>query len=191
MRKLKVFMHVSLDGFVAGMQGEMDWIRVDAEIFDFTGSLTDAADAALYGRVTFQMMDAYWPNAGQKPNASKHDLEHSAWYNRVDKYVLSKSLQGQDRQQITILSEGIAAQVAELKQQAGKDILIFGSPGAVHTLMQHDLIDEFGLYVNPVLLGRGIRLFEEMETRYQLRLIASKTFASGVICLHYERQREA
>ena len=83
MRKLIFFMHTSLDGFVAGLNGEMDWIKVDDAIFDFVGTMTDQADTALYGRVTYQMMESYWPTAGEKSNASKHDIEHSIWYNKV------------------------------------------------------------------------------------------------------------
>jgi dihydrofolate reductase len=92
MRKLIFFMHTSLDGFVAGLNGEMDWIKVDEAMFDFIGTMTDQADTALYGRVTYQMMESYWPTAGEQPNASKHDIEHSRWYNKVTKIVLSKTI---------------------------------------------------------------------------------------------------
>jgi dihydrofolate reductase len=91
MRHLIFFMHTSVDAFVAGPQGEMDWIRVDEELFDFVGMMTSKADAALYGRVTYEMMQSYWPDAGNQPNASKHDIEHSAWYNTVPKIVLSRT----------------------------------------------------------------------------------------------------
>lgn len=85
-------MHTSLDGFVAGLKGEMDWIKFDDALFDFVGTMTDDADTALYGRVTYEMMQSYWPTAGEKPNATKHELEHSAWYNKVSKIVLSKTM---------------------------------------------------------------------------------------------------
>jgi dihydrofolate reductase len=94
MRSLVSFMHVSLDGFVCGPNGEMDWIKVDDEIFDYAGNRTSVSDTALYGRVTWEMMEGYWPTAADKPNASKHDIEHSTWYNKVDKVVLSKSMKG-------------------------------------------------------------------------------------------------
>ncbi len=85
-------MHTSLDGFVAGLHGEMDWINIDEVMFDFVATMTDKADTALYGRVTYEMMQGYWPKAGEQPNASKHDKEHSAWYNKVSKVVLSKTI---------------------------------------------------------------------------------------------------
>ena len=93
MRNLIFFMHTSLDGFVAGLNGEMDWINLDEAMFDFVATMTDQADTALYGRVTYEMMQSYWPTAGEQPNASKHDKEHSNWYNNVSKVVLSKTMQ--------------------------------------------------------------------------------------------------
>ena len=89
MRNLIFFMHTSLDGFVAGVNGEMDWIKFDDDLFDFVATMTDQADTALYGRVTYEMMQSYWPKAGEQPNATKHDKEHSDWYNQVSKVVLS------------------------------------------------------------------------------------------------------
>ena len=80
MRKLVVFMHITLDGFVAGPKGEMDWINIDDEIFEYAGKQTDSADTALYGKNTFLMMNGYWPSAASQPNASKHDVQHSNWY---------------------------------------------------------------------------------------------------------------
>src|SRR5688572_4971006 len=105
MGRLVLFMHTSLDGFVAGPGGEMDWINVDEEMFDFAASRTNEADTALYGRVTFEMMEAYWPTAASQPNATKHDKVHSSWYNRVTKVVISKSLQGQELHRTMIISD--------------------------------------------------------------------------------------
>lgn len=90
MRKIISFMHVSLDGFVAGPNGELNWIKRDEELFDYVGKRIQETNTALYGRVTYEMMEAYWPTAGDEPEASKHDIEHSKWYNNVHKLVLSK-----------------------------------------------------------------------------------------------------
>src|SRR5436190_11620808 len=92
MKKIISFMHMSLDGFVAGLNGEMDWIKVDQEIFDHVGKRISEGDTALYGRVTFQMMENYWLTAADKPTATKHEIEHSKWYKKVQKVVLSKTL---------------------------------------------------------------------------------------------------
>ena len=180
-------MHVSLDGFVAGPNGEMNWIKVDEEIFDYAGHRTSESDTALYGRVTYQMMEGYWPTAGDQPNASKHDKEHSAWYKTVDKVVISKTMQGQQLPNTVIISDDIAHRVNALKQQAGKEIIIFGSPGASHTLMQFGLIDEFWLFINPIILGQGTPLFTDVKEATKLNLVKSHAFASGVVCLHYKK----
>jgi dihydrofolate reductase len=187
MRKIVLLMHVTLDGFVAGPNGEMDWIHVDDEIFEYPGKLTADADTALYGRVTYQMMESYWPTAGDDPNASKHDIEHATWYNEVEKVVLSNTLQGQNSNNIKIINGDVAAQIKELKQQNGKNILIIGSPSAVHVLLEHDLLDDFWLFVNPVLLGQGIPLFKNVKAVTKLKLVANTTFTSGVICTHYTK----
>ncbi|HTI61557.1 dihydrofolate reductase family protein [Mucilaginibacter sp.] len=179
-------MHTSLDGFVAGPNGEMNWIKVDEEIFDFVGTMTDNADTALYGRVTYEMMQSYWPTAGDDPNASKHDKEHSAWYNKVAKIVLSKTMSDEGLDNTTVISDQLADNINKIKKQNGENILIFGSPGASHSLLGQGLIDEFWLFVVPVLLGEGIPLFKNVKETTELKLIESKTSSCGVIALHYE-----
>lgn len=178
-------MHVSLDGFVAGPNGELDWVKVDEEIFDFVGKRISEGDTALYGRVTYQMMEAYWPTAADKPNASKHDIEHSEWYSKVHKIVLSKTLDESALANTKIISDNLSNQINEIKQQSGEDILLFGSPTATHSLMQQDLIDGYWLFVNPIILGQGIPLFEGIKNKTKLKLLSTKPFASGVTELNY------
>lgn len=188
MRKLIFFMHTSLDGFVAGLNGEMDWINIDEEMFDFVATMTDKADAALYGRVTYEMMQSYWPTAGEQPNASKHDKEHSAWYKKVAKIVLSKTISENGLDNTTVISDQLVNNINKIKEQDGKNILIFGSPRASHSLLNQGLIDEFWLFINPILLGQGIPLFKNITETTKLKLIESKTFACGVIALHYGKK---
>src|SRR5678815_4737593 len=150
MREIISFMHISLDGFVAGPNGELNWAKVDEEIFDHVGKRISEGDTALYGRVTYQMMESYWPTAADQPSASKHDIEHSQWYNKVPKVILSHTMEGQNIPNTTIISDNLIENINELKQLPGKDILIFGSPSAAHSLMQLDLIDDYWLFVNPI-----------------------------------------
>lgn len=189
MRNLIFFMHTSLDGFVAGLNGEMDWILIDDEMFDFVATMTDKADTALYGRVTFEMMQGYWPDAGNQPNASKHDREHSAWYNKVSKIVLSKTMSEKGLDNTIVIGDHLADNINKIKNQDGKNILIFGSPAASHSLLSQGLIDEFWLFVNPVLLGKGMPLFKGVTGTTRLNLIETNTFSNGVIALHYEKKR--
>jgi dihydrofolate reductase len=187
MRKLVLFMHCSLDGFVAGPKGEMDWIKIDENMFDIVGKCTDESDAALYGRVTFQMMDQYWPDAGKKPDASRHDKQHSDWYNKVKKVILSKTLKPTGSSKNIIIGQNVAEEVNKIKSQEGRDILIFGSPTASHYLMSEKLIDDFWLLINPILLGQGIPLFKDIKEVTRLKLLTCTVLSSGVVCAHYHK----
>lgn len=193
MRKIISFMHISLDGFVAGPNGEMNWIKVDEEIFDHVGKRISKTDTALYGRVTYQMMENYWPTAGDKPGASRHDIEHSDWYKKVHKLVLSKTMKeagpmATGLANTEIISDNIPDRINELKQSAGggsEEILLFGSPTATHALIQLNLIDGYWLFVNPVILGKGIPLFTGIKEKIKLNLLTSRQFNSGVTELSY------
>ncbi|WP_336518535.1 dihydrofolate reductase family protein [Pollutibacter soli] len=185
MRKIISFMHISLDGFVAGPNGEMDWIKVDEELFDHIGKRIGKGDTALYGRKTYEMMEGYWPNAGKEPDASKHDIEHSKWYNKIHKLVLSKSLKDAAPANTTVISDSLSEKINEIKEQDGEDILLFGSPTATHILIQQQLIDGYWLFVNPIVLGQGIPLFTGMKEKINLKLLSTHQFSSGVTELNY------
>jgi dihydrofolate reductase len=155
-------------------------------MFEYAGQRTRDADTALYGRVTYQMMESYWPTAGDQPTATKHDIEHSKWYNSVAKVVVSRTMKGTKLTNTRIVGDGVTGEILKLKQNAGKDIVMFGSPTVAHALMRENLIDDYWLFINPILLGEGIPLFKELKARAALGLVASHVFSSGVVCLHYE-----
>ncbi len=190
MRKIILSLHVTLDGFVAGPNGEMDWIKLDQEMFDLVGRFTDSADIAMYGRITWEMMQNYWPDAGTQANASKHDKEHSFWYNHVNKIVLSRTMKGKMVEKTKFINENIEEEVKSLKNEEGKNILIFGSPSAAHTLMQYNLIDEYWLFINPVLLGKGIPVFKNIMTKTGLTALSTIHFKCGVTGLHFSVDRK-
>ena len=188
MGKLTLFMHSSLDGFGAGINGEMDWIHVDEEIFNYGAERIYETDIALYGRKTYQLMESYWPTAADQPNPTKHDIEHSKWYKRVKKVVLSKTLKQENLINTQVIAGNLVEEINKLKQNTQQEILLFGSPTAAHSLMAVNLIDDYWLYINPVLLGAGIPVFKDIKTKTRLSLITSKVFSSGVVCLHYTRK---
>jgi dihydrofolate reductase len=199
MRKIISFIHISLDGFVAGPNGEMDWIKVDDEIFDYVGKRISQTDTALYGRVTYEMMESYWPNAGNEPNASKHDIEHSRWYNNAQKVVLSKTMTPDRyrdaRTNTTIISDNLSDKINEIKKQTGNEILLFGSPTATHSLIEQNLIDGYWLFVNPIILGQGIPLFTGINPngyrdKTKLKLLSTHQFRCGVTELNYSVDRK-
>ncbi|MGG5210585.1 dihydrofolate reductase family protein [Chryseobacterium sp. MIQD13] len=185
MRKIISFMHISLDGFVAGPNGELSWAKVDNEIFDFVAQRISKTDTAMYGRVTYEMMESYWPTAASKPNATKHDIEHSEWYKNVHKIVLSKTMKDLDLLNTTIISNNLSDRINELKQQERGEILLFGSPSATHSLMEKNLIDGYWLFVNPIILGQGIPLFADIKDQVKLQLLTTNQFSNGVTALNY------
>lgn len=184
-------MHLSLDSFVAGPNGEMNWIKVDEEIFDHVGKRISKGDTALYGRVTWEMMEGYWPTAANKPNASQHDVEHSAWYKQVHKVVLSKTMNPDNYRgsNTTIISDNLTDSINKIRQGTGEDILLFGSPTATHSLMKLNLIDGYWLFVNPIILGQGIPLFKDIKEKIKLTLVSTHPFTCGVTELNYTVDR--
>ena len=193
MRKIISFMHISLDGFVAGPNGEMNWIKVDEEIFDHVGKRISESDTALYGRVTYEMMENYWPTAGDKTAASKHDIEHSSWYKKAHKVVLSKTIKDPNSTNTKIISENLSEQINKIKESGDGDdeeILLFGSPTATHSLIQLNLIDGYWLFVNPIILGQGIPLFTDIKDKINLKLLTTtRQFTCGVTELNYTVDR--
>ena len=115
MRKVCLLMHSSLDGFVAGPNGEMDWICFDNELAEYVGKVTDDADTALYGRITYDMMESYWPTAAESPTATKHDIEHANWVNNAVKIVFSRSLEKTDWKNTRIIKDNIG--LSNLRRQ--------------------------------------------------------------------------
>ena len=182
-------MHMSLDGFVAGPNRELDWVKVDQEIFEYVGKRISQGDTALYGRVTYQLMESYWPTAADKPNATKHDIEHSKWYAKVHKLVLSRTMNEDAVTNTEIISDNLADRINEIKQQPGEDILLFGSPTATHSLIQLNLIDGYWLFVNPIIMGRGIPLFVDIKNKIKLNLQNTRQFTCGVTELNYTVDR--
>ena len=186
MRNLVLFMHISLDGFTARADGAMNWIKVSDEIFEYAHDRIQVTDTALYGRKTFEMMDAYWPTAADKPDASKHDIEHSTWYKKVLKYVVSEKTILQETDKIKLISDDVKERILDLKKQEGGEIIMFGSPGLARYLMAEGLVDEYWLFVNPIILGAGIPLFANVEIKLTLK--KSTTLANGVVGLHYIKE---
>jgi dihydrofolate reductase len=186
MRKIISFMHVSLDGFVAGVNGEMSWITMDDEIFEDAIALASTTDAALYGRTTFQMMESYWPTVLKSDTATKNERQHAEWVENINKIVFSTSMKKAEWNNTRLIAKNIKEEVIKLKRQGGKNMMIFGSPRLTHSFMQMGLIDEYRINLNPVVLGEGIPLFINLSDRTNLKLINAKTFEAGVVGLHYE-----
>jgi len=186
MRKLILIVHTSIDGFVAGVKGEFDGFNPSPENLDFINSLTDEADAALVGRISYQMLDSYWPTARDNANASRSEIKYSNWYNDAEKIVLSRSLSKNNLSKTTIISENIEDGILEIKNRNGKNILMFGSPTVFEALNKLNLIDEYWIINYPAFFGNGISFFTRAATPKKFKLLSERKFSNGEIAVHYK-----
>ncbi|MHA7963205.1 dihydrofolate reductase family protein [Paenibacillus sp. CAU 1782] len=189
MRKLVLFLHSSLDGFVEGPNGEMDisWVSYDTDLEKHAKEILSTADTVIWGRGTYQMMHSYWPSVSSDPAASQHERNHAEWIEKTTKIVFSKTLEKVEWNHSRLVKDGVEEEINNLKKQPGKDMVILGSPRFAHHLMQLDLIDEYKITVSPILIGKGLPLFQGLKEKIKLKLIENKTFDSGVVGLVYRR----
>jgi dihydrofolate reductase len=183
MRNLIYSMGVSLDGFIAGPDGDIDWSAPDEELHRFHNQQTRELGAHLCGRRLYEVM-LYWETADQNPSAPEHELEFARIWKDIPKIVFSKALdkvEGNAR----LATEGVAEEVAKLKEQPGKDVGV-GGAGLASALMKLGLIDEYRLFVSPVVLGGGTPYFPADE-RVDLELVETQTFGSRVVYVRYRR----
>lgn len=187
MRKVVLFMHLSLDGFCATPDGGLDWISYDDELQNWADDIIkNIVGSPLYGRVTYELMK-YWQTVLTDPNATKHDMEHAQWLENVEKIVFSKTLKKEDWNNTTVISgSNLTEEVGKLKKQPGKDLVIFGSPSLAREFIDLGLIDEYQLSVSPVILGSGKTAFHDIMKKVKLKLLRSQILKSGVATLHYE-----
>lgn len=184
MRTLTLVVHISLDGYVAGAAGELNNFPSGDENLAFVNKLTEHADAALMGRITYEMLNSYWPHAAQLKSNDVNQVAYSSWYSRAQKIVVSKTLVAAAANTF-IIKENLSQQISEIKKLPGKNILLFGSPSVAQQLLQYKLIDDYWIFVNPVLFGKGIPLFKESDHITQFKLVGSQSFLNGEMALHY------
>lgn len=184
MRKVILWMMVSLDGFIEGPNHELDWHKVDDEILHyFHGELRNMG-AFLHGRKVYDLMAQYWPMADQLEPDNKRAVEFSGIWKRMPKVVYSRSLQ-EVGWNSTLVRDVVPAEVQALKALPGGDMSLGGADLA-ESFMRLDLIDEYRVFVNPVVLGAGKALFGA-GLKKELKLIETKKFGNGVVMLRYER----
>lgn len=180
-------MSVSLDGFFEGPNRELDWQLVDEELHVHFNEWLSGAGAFLDGRVSYELMAGFWPTADADPAASPPMAEFAGIWREMPKIVFSRTLDRADWN-ATVVGDVVPEDMLALKAQTGGDLVLGGADLAA-TFMRHDLIDEYRIYVHPVLLGRGRPLFRPADLRLGLRLAENRTFGSGVVLLRYERVR--
>ncbi|HLY68129.1 MAG TPA: dihydrofolate reductase family protein [Puia sp.] len=189
MRDLILVVHTSLDGFVSGINGELDGFEASQENLEFVCRLTEEADTALFGRISYTLLNDYWPVAKDRPQATKGEIAYSTWYNGAKKIVISRTLAGEHPDNTEIISGNLSREITRIKDQPGKSIMIFGSPSVSRMLMEDNLIDSYWIFINPTIFGEGIPLFTTLPDKIKLRLVGTKPFANGEFALHYLTQR--
>ena len=188
MRKLTVTMWQSLDGFISGPNGEMDWItsRYDAEMGEYEGGVIDTVDTLLLGRITYASFAGAWPSVPDNPEVSEEERAYARRLNAMTKVVFSRTLAKAEWQNSSLMRGDIEGSVRALKQETGADILIYGSASIVRQLTDLRLIDEYQLLIYPLALGSGHPLFAGLEQRAELKLVRSRVHHSGVVELIYQ-----
>ena len=178
---------MTLDGFMAGPQGELDWHFPlwNEEMSEFAVEQLSMMDSILLGRITYQAMAGYWPAEAVRQGNNRKNIDFAGMMNDHTKIVFSKTLTTTAWQNTRLIKRNIAQEVTRLKQQPGLDIIIYGSGSIISRLMRLGLIDEYVLWVHPVVLGKGRPLFKEFPDRHILQLLRTKTFSSGVVILYY------
>lgn len=184
-RKVILFNMVTLDGFMAGPGGNIDWHNVDEAFNQFAIAQLDEVGSLLFGRVTYELMASYWPTAA----AIADDTEVANRMNQLSKVVFSRTLDQAAWQNTQLVKGDAVKAVSALKQQPGKDLFVFGSANLAATLIENDLIDEFRVMVNPVVLGGGTPLFQRIRQPLNLKLLNTRPFQNGNVLLYYQLAR--
>ena len=183
MRKIILVSSVSLDGFFEGLDRDISWHVVNEELLRHFNEQFRATGAFMFGRVTYELMTDAWPAAGQAPDSSAAMVEFAEIWRDMPKFVFSRTLK-QAGSNTTVILGVVPEQIAELKARPGGDIVLSGA-NLASTFMRYGLVDEFRIYVHPVVLGQGRPLFEAPDVRANLKLVKTRPFGNGVVLLHY------
>jgi dihydrofolate reductase len=182
MRKIIVSNYMSLDGFLAGPDGEIDWFVWDDEMAQYSKDLIGSIGTILFGRVTYELMAAYWPTASSPAD----DPAIISAMNDLPKIVYSRTLDKADWKNTTVAKEARKEDILDMKRQPGKDIVIYGSSSLVSQFTQWGVIDDYRIFVNPVVLGKGKPEFPGFKDMVKLGLLETRAFKSGVVLLRYQ-----
>jgi dihydrofolate reductase len=179
MRKLKLQVQMSIDGYIAGPNGEMDWMvwNWDDKLKDYVGALTQDIDCIVLGRKLAEGFIPHW--------ASNPEMEGAEVFNNTPKVVFTKTLDTSEWADTTLAKGDIVEEITKLKSQGGKDIIAYGGASFVSSLVKHNLIDEYHLFVNPAAIGNGLSIFKDLEAKLNLTLVKAIPFECGITVLNY------
>lgn len=186
MRKLKLQMQITLDGYVAGPNGELDWMAFgwDEKTANRVNELTDSSDTILLGRKMTDEFINYWTKVLDNPESEEYSFAKKMI--DIPKVVFSKTVKESRWINTTVANGDLVEEIENLKNSDGKDILVYGGATFVGSLIKNNLIDEYHFFVNPVAVGKGMSIFGDAYEKLKLKLIKSESFASGEVELWYE-----
>lgn len=181
MRKLKLQVQMSVDGYIAGPDGAMDWMvwNWDDKLKEYVGGITDPVDCIVLGRKLAEGFIPHW--------ASNPELEGAGKFNSTPKVVFSKTLERSIWENTTLASGDLREEINQLKNQAGKDMIAYGGGSFVSSLIENELIDEYHLFINPTIIGDGMAIFKTVKNRINLKLVKAIAFDCGIVVLHYAK----
>ncbi len=187
MRKITMLNRISIDGYFAGPNGEIDWFIHDSEV-DRAAHEGGQADTVLFGRVTYELFERYWPKAANDPNLPQEARNTGKELNEMTKIVFSGTLKEVSWENSMLIKGNVTEEVKKLKQGQGKNMIIFGSGTIVQQLSSAGLIDDYWFIITPVILGTGKTLFPGNK-KIDLELLKTQHFESGNVLLHYKPKK--
>ena len=187
MRKLKLQMQISVDGYVAGPNGQLDWMTwtLDEKLLNFINELTDSSDIILMGRKMTEGFVGYWENVvNNQPDSPEFTFANKMV--DIRKIIFSKTIKSIPGKNVVVENGDLATAVKKLKNQTGKDIIVYGGADFVSSLIKEGLIDEFNFFVNPVMINKGLRIFDKLGQRQKLISLGSTAYDCGVTVNKYQ-----
>lgn len=190
MRKLKLQVQMTVDGYIGGPNGEMDWVTLPwtDDINNYVGAILEPVDTFVLGRKLAEGFIPYW--AGVAADPGNPEVESGKKFTDTLKVVFSKTLEQSKWENTAVNSGDLVEEITRLKQQEGQDIYAFGGATFVSALIKHGLIDEYHLFVNPAAIGSGLPIFQQLDSRQNLKLVKSVAFDCGIVVLNYEVKRD-
>jgi len=185
MRKLKLQVQMSVDGFICGPHGEMDWMiwNWDMALQDYVKNLTTTADCVVLGRKLAEGFIPHWASVAANPDTPEQAV--GIQFTDIAKVVFTKTLEIAAWLNTVLAKGDLVNEITSLKKQEGKDIMVYGGASFVSALIKNRLIDEFHLFMNPAALGKGMPIFYDLETKLNLTLVKATSFECGMVVLHY------
>ena len=189
MRKLKLQVQMTVDGFISGLNGEMDWMAFnwDNELMEYVKGITEPIDCIVLGRKLAEGFIPHWATVAANPD----DPEFAAGnkFTNTPKVVFTKTLDKSPWENTVLAKGDLAEEITGLKKQDGNDIIAYGGATFVSGLIRQGLVDEYHLFINPAAIGKGLAIFKELDSKQNLTLVKSKSFDCGIVVLHYEPKR--